>query len=93
MCFAPFPRMHSNRDLGSIQTASEAKLRGRIEEQLELHNGVDATKIGVVVRRGQVLLWGSVATERERATAGEVAARVAGRLSVINHIHVFQSPG
>ena len=73
------------------QAASEAKLRDRIYEQLKRHGQVDATKIGVVVRKAVVLLWGSVATERERATAGEIAANIAGRLNVINHIHVFRT--
>jgi osmotically-inducible protein OsmY len=81
--------MHTDND----RHANEAKLRDRIHDQLKRHGRVDATKIGIVVRKDQVLLWGSVATESERNTAGEIAASVAGRLNVINHIHVFQTPG
>lgn len=72
---------------------SEARLRVRIQEQLKRHGRVDASKIGIVVRKGQVLLWGSVSSQQERVTAGEVAAGVVGRLNVINHIHVFQTLG
>jgi osmotically-inducible protein OsmY len=84
--------MSSNNIQNSGERAnSEATLRDRILEQLKRLGQLDATKIGIVVRKGQVLLWGSVATEFERTTAGEVAATIAGRQSVINHIHVFQT--
>jgi osmotically-inducible protein OsmY len=66
-------------------------MRARIEEQMQRNGGVDATKIGVVVRGGQVLLWGSVASEHERSLAGQIAARLTARTSVINHIQVFRS--
>jgi osmotically-inducible protein OsmY len=72
---------------------SDARLRDGIHEQLKRHTRVDASKIDIVVRDGPILLLGSVASESERVLAGEVAANVAGRLNVINHIHVFQSPG
>ena len=55
------------------------------------HGEVDATKIGIVVRGGQVLLWGSVASEHERSLAGQIAGRITARSSVINHIQVFRS--
>lgn len=54
------------------------------------HGGVDATKIGVVVRGGEVLLWGSVASERERSLAGEIAARLTATSAVINHIQALR---
>lgn len=75
------------------QPETETRLRERIHEQLKRHGRVDASKIGIVVRKGQVLLWGSVGSERERTTAGEIAADIAGRLNVMNHIHVFQTLG
>jgi hypothetical protein len=55
------------------------------------HGQVDATKIGIVVRGGQVLLWGSVASEHERSLAGELASRLTGRTAVINHIQVYRT--
>jgi|GEM_PF-1172709 osmotically-inducible protein OsmY len=70
---------------------SDAKLRAQIQEKLKEHGQVDATKIGIVVRDGQVLLWGSVASANERTVAGEIAAQAVGRTAVINHIHVFRS--
>jgi osmotically-inducible protein OsmY len=70
---------------------SDAKLRAEIQDKLKQHGQVDATKIGILVRDGQVLLWGSVASASERAIAGEVAALVADRTAVINHIQVFRS--
>jgi osmotically-inducible protein OsmY len=69
----------------------DAKLRAQIQEKLKTHGQVDATKIGIVVRDGQVLLWGSVASANERAIAGRIAAEVADRTAVINHIQVFRS--
>jgi len=83
--------MHtSNQRSGVNQVSpSDAQLRGRIQEQMHRHGEVDATKIGVVVRGGQVLLWGSVASEHERTLAGQLAARLTARSSVINHIQVF----
>jgi osmotically-inducible protein OsmY len=69
----------------------DARLRARIQEKMKAHGQVDATKIGIVVRDGQVLLWGSVASRSERTIAGEIAAEVADRTAVINHIHVFRS--
>ena len=70
---------------------NDARLRAQIQEKMKAHGQVDATKIGIVVRDGQVLLWGSVASQHERAVAGEVAAEEAGRTGVINHIQVFRS--
>jgi osmotically-inducible protein OsmY len=70
---------------------SDAELRARIQEKIKEHGQVDASKIGIVVRGGQVLLWGSVASVSERTIAGEIAAQVADRTAVINHIHVFRS--
>lgn len=70
---------------------ADAQLRGRIQQLLKDHGQVDATKIGIVVREGQVLLWGSVASARERNLAGEIASGIADRTAVINHIQVFRS--
>jgi osmotically-inducible protein OsmY len=70
---------------------NDARLRAQIQEKVKAHGQVDATKIGIVVRDGEVLLWGSVASMHERMVAGEVAAEVAGRTAVINHIQVFRS--
>jgi len=84
-------RTTNQQNAGNEQALNESELRDRIYEQLKRHGQVDATKIGIVVRKALVLLWGSVATERERATAGDIAASIAGRLNVINHIHVFQT--
>lgn len=76
---------------GALQVSPvDIQLRGRIEEEMHRHGGVDATKIGVVVRGGSVLLWGSVASEHERALAGEIAARLTAR-PIINHIQVFRT--
>jgi osmotically-inducible protein OsmY len=68
----------------------DAELRARIQTKLKEHGEVDASKIGIVVRGGQVLLWGSVAHANERTIAGELAAQVADRTAVINHIQVFR---
>jgi len=87
-------RMHTSNDKGpGSEPETEARLRARIHELLKRHGRVDASKIGIVVRARQVLLWGSVGSESERTTAGEIAAGVVGRLNVINHIHVFQTLG
>ena len=84
--------MHSSqaRSGTSLISPADAQLRSRIEAQMH-HAQVDATKIGVLVRGGQVLLWGSVATEHERSLAGAIASRITGRTAVINHIQVFQT--
>lgn len=89
-----FREMHTNNQhqVSTSQISpADAQLRSRIEEQMHLHGQVDATKIGIVVRGGQVLLWGSVATEHERSMASEIASRLTGRTAVINHIQVFRT--
>ncbi len=84
--------MHtSNRSGVSQVSPSDAQLRSRIHEQMLAHGEVDSTKIGIVVRGGEVLLWGSVASEYERSLAGQIAARLTARTSVINHIQVFRT--
>jgi osmotically-inducible protein OsmY len=94
MCFATICSMHISNGKSPVnQPESETRLRERIHDQLKRHGRVDASKFGIVVRKGQVLLWGSVGSERERTTAAEIAADIAGRLNVINHIHVFQTLG
>jgi osmotically-inducible protein OsmY len=88
-----FRDMHTSQNLtGASQVSpADAQLRKRIEDQMHVHGEVDASKIGVVVRNGEVLLWGSVASEHERSLAGEVAAKVTGRTSIINHIQVYRT--
>jgi len=90
-----FPEMYANhsqnRGAASQISPADAQLRNQIERQMHQHGQVDATKIGVVVRGGQVLLWGSVASEHERTLAGEIASRLTGRTAVINHIQVFKT--
>jgi osmotically-inducible protein OsmY len=90
-----FLGMHINHNQGHVVTTqispADADLRSRIEERMRQHGQVDATKIGIVVRGGQVLLWGSVASEAERSFAGEIASRLTGRTAVINHIQVFRT--
>lgn len=88
-----FPVMHTadERARTHDMAPEDATLRARIQQALKAHGHLDATKIGVVVRGGQVLLWGSVATLSERSLAGEVTARVVDRTAVINHIQVFRS--
>ena len=85
--------MHpSNRDSDVSQISpSDAQLRSRIQEQMGQDGEVDASKIGVVVRGGEVLLWGSVASEHQRSLAGQIAARLTARTAVINHIQVFRT--
>lgn len=90
-----FRGMHTNhtpqQSRASQISPADAQLRSQIQEQMHRHGQVDATKIGVVVRGGQVLLWGSVSSEHERTMAGEIAARLTGRTAVINHIQVFRT--
>ena len=85
--------MHSFNDRSGVSQVSpnDAELRSRIQEQMHRHSEVDATKIGIAVRGGQVLLWGSVASEHERTLAGQIAARLTARSSILNHIQVFRS--
>ena len=80
----------SSKETSQVSPA-DTQLRSRIEAEMHNHGQVDATKIGIVVRGGQVLLWGSVASERERSLAGLIAAQVTGRTAVINHIQVFRT--
>ncbi|HET7542911.1 MAG TPA: BON domain-containing protein [Polyangiaceae bacterium] len=68
---------------------ADIELRNQIQAEMHGHGAVDATKIGVVVRGGQVLLWGSVASEQERTLAAEIAARITARAAIINHIQVL----
>lgn len=93
MCFAMFHSMHTSHQRFSVSqvSPSDADLRTRIEGEMRRHGEVDATKIGVVVRGGEVVLWGSVASEHERTLAGQIAARLTARTSVINHIQVFRT--
>jgi osmotically-inducible protein OsmY len=88
-----FPHMHTSdqRSVTSQVSPSDAQLRARIQAEMHRHGEVDATKIGVVVRGGEVLLWGSVASEHERTLAGQIAARLTARTAVINHIQVFRT--
>lgn len=85
--------MHtSNQQSGMSQVSpSDAQLRTRIQEEMHYHGEVDATKIGIVVRGGEVLLWGSVASEHERTLAGQIAGRLTARTKVINQIQVFRT--
>ena len=82
--------MHASNHRHAVSqvSPSDAQLRTRIQEQMHRHGEVDATKIGVVVRGGEVLLWGSVASEHERTLAGQIASRLTARTSVINHIQL-----
>ena len=68
---------------------ADAQLRSCIQDEMHRHGEVDATKIGVAVRGGEVLLWGSVASEHERALAGQIAARLTALSAVINHVQVL----
>ena len=88
-----FRPMDTSQDrIGSNDgSPADAQLRKRIEEQLQRHGHVDPSKIGIVVRGGEVLLWGSVASERERSLAGDIASTITGRTSVINHIQVYRT--
>jgi len=79
---APRPEM-------SQVSPSDIQVRNGIQEQMHRQGGVDATKIGIVVRGGQVLLWGSVASEHERTLAGQIAAQLAADRAVINHIRAI----
>jgi osmotically-inducible protein OsmY len=85
--------MHTPNQRPGVSQVSptDAQLRTRIEEQMHRHGEVDATKIGVVVRGGAVLLWGSVTSEHERSLAGQIAARLTARSAVLNHIQVFRT--
>lgn len=80
---------HGRQGTSQISPA-DVQLRGLIETLMQGHGLVDAARIGVVVRGGQVLLWGSVATEHERSLAGAIAAKLTGRTAVINHIQVYR---
>jgi osmotically-inducible protein OsmY len=84
-------RMNEQSPFGTEPSASETRLREQIREQLRRRGRVDVTKIGVDVHESQVLLWGSVASESERAIAVEVARSVAGSKNVLNRIHVYRS--
>lgn len=83
--------MHPSNQRSRVSQVSpaDAQLRNRIQEEMHRHGEVDATKIGIVVRGGEVLLWGSVASEHERALAGQIAARLTARSAVINHVQVL----
>jgi osmotically-inducible protein OsmY len=83
--------MHTSNQRSGVSQVSptDAQLRAQIQEHMHRHGGVDATKIGVVVRGDEVLLWGSVASEHERSLAAEIAGHLTARSSVINHIQVF----
>jgi len=85
--------MHTanHREGVSQVSPTDAQLRSRIQEQMQRHGEVDTSRIGIVVRGGEVLLWGSVASEHERSLAGQIAARLTARTSVINHIQVFRT--
>jgi len=84
--------MHaSNHRFGTSQVfPTDAHLWTRIHEQMQRHGEVDASKIGIVVRGGQVLLWGSVGTEQERTMAGLIAGRLTAR-PVVNYIQVLRT--
>lgn len=84
-------RTKEHSPFGEEPSASETRLREQIREQLRRRGQVDVTKIGVDVRASQVLLWGSVASESERAIAVEVARSVTGGRHVINRIHAYRS--
>ena len=85
--------MHTSHQRSGVSqvSPSDAQLRARIQQEMHRHGEVDATKIGVLVRGGQVLLWGSVASEHERTLAGQIAARLTARTSVINHVQVLRT--
>ena len=93
ICFAARPPMHTAKHPPEVSqvSPSDAQLRSRIEEQMLRNSELDASKIGVVVRGGEVLLWGSVDREHERTLAGEIAGHLTARTSVINHIQVFRT--
>lgn len=86
-------RMQTARDRSRASQVfpSDTELRNRIQAEMRQHGEVDATKIGVVVRGGEVLLWGSVASEHERSLAGRIAARLTARTAVLNHIQVLRT--
>ena len=90
-----FRVMHTNHNQDHSRASqispADAQLRSQIEDRMRQHGQVDATKIGIVVRGGQVLLWGSVASEHERSLAGAIASQLTGRTAVINHIQVFRT--
>ena len=80
-----------NRTTVSQVSPADAHLLVRIQEQMQSHGEVDASKIGIALRGSQVLLWGSVASEHERTLAGQIAARLTARSAVVNHIQVLRT--
>lgn len=58
---------------------------------MQRQGDIDTSSIGIVVRGGEVILCGSVASERERSMVGQIAAKITARTAVINHIQVFRT--
>jgi osmotically-inducible protein OsmY len=70
------------------QAGSDGRIREAIRLRLRNDGELDASKILVLVRNGQVTLDGSVDTRQMRRRAGEIAQATSGVASVRNRVVV-----
>lgn len=72
------------------QLARDKELADKVRAALAATKGLNAKGVDVTARNGQVSLFGTTPTERQRRELEKVAAGVAGVTSVRNEIKVMQ---
>lgn len=70
---------------------SDASLTQIVKSALESESSLDARKIDVENRSGNVALYGTVESDEQREKAGRIVAAVGGVRNVTNHLSVDPS--
>ena len=77
----------------SDSNSSDVYLHNEIINQLQSSGTVDASKIGVQVEKGTVILLGMVNTSEEKQRAKEIAERVPGVQRLENNLQASEAGG
>ncbi|RYG53871.1 MAG: BON domain-containing protein [Chitinophagaceae bacterium] len=77
--------MEENNQVNAVR---DEDIRANIIDKLRNDPGLDATKIEVEAKDGNVVLKGLADTEKEKQLSETIAASVAGVKSVENHLHI-----
>jgi hyperosmotically inducible protein len=72
------------------QVARDKELAARVQAVLAESSGLNAKGVDVTASNGQISLFGTTPTERQRRALEKLAAGVAGVTSVRNEIKVIQ---
>jgi CBS domain-containing protein len=77
-------------DSGATAASSDTTIRGRILNEVALQPWGPSRTINVVVRDGNVNLWGTIYDERERQALQAIAENVPGVKQIHDHLICFE---